>query len=704
MRRLKLKKQQTKIDCGPACLTMVAGYYGYNTSISEFSDSVDLGANGCSMYDMVEAVEKINMQGNAYNASIAEIEKAIKDKEINFPIICHIVSDEKLLHFVVVKKIRNNCVDVFDPGKGHCKIKKDEFAGVFTGNFIEIKPDNNYVNKKKNSKTIDLIKESVVENKKTIIPIYILAFIVLGLELLGTMIYPIMTDYIEKKKWIVMSFKINATTSLEITFLGIGLVLIFCYLLNIFSGYIKGKLSIRFSCSLERMLTEKFYYKTMHMGIDKYKRINTGDILSRCNEIDSVSTIFTEVLTTIIADIVVAVLVFIALINISLKLMICLAVTVAIYIIIVLLFREKIKAANEDILRYNSRQVSRYKEVVDSIKQVKIRRREKFFYNKLQELITDTISAKSEGNKIILLQRQLINFVNLASTIILLTFGTFEIVNDRLSLGTLLMFNAMTGAFIEPLLNLINLQLSMRVTEAAIDRLDSIFYYEDNEHCGKYHNISGNIKISDVSYGYNGNILFDNVNIELEKGKCYGIVGKSGSGKSTLANLIMGLYEPLHGQIMFDDIEVNKIAPEAFDSQIAIVNQDNYFYSESIIDNLFEDGEIDNDLLFEVCSACKVDEFVQDLPFLFDTIMEEGGSSFSTGQKQRLALAKALLKRPKILILDEATSNLDKETEMSIFEYILSLDCTVLCIAHREEIIEKCDVVYKIENKRIIQL
>lgn len=702
MQRLKLRKQQTRIDCGPACLTMVAGYYGYETSISEFSDLVNLNSNGCSMYDMLNACEKIGFDCDGYQASVEEIIEARDKDEIKFPLICHIISEEKMLHFVVVEKIDGKTVTVYDPGTGKNKVDIKKFKELFTGNFMEIVPGEQFKPKKRKSKTIKLVKECITENRKTIIPIYIMAFIALGLELLGTIIYPIIVEYVQNMKWLVAEIEAGKYR-VEISLVDIALILIGCYLFKTAVDYIKGKLSIKFSCFMEKKLTENYYNHTLNIGMDKYKRITSGDMIARGNETESITSVFSEALVTVIVDSLVAVIVFVMLLNISIKLLVCLLLTVTIYILIILFYKDKIKTANDDIMRCNSKQISGYKEILDSIKQVKTRRNEDIFFSRLKMLVEETVSKKAKGSKIVLKQGQMFNLVSMVSGILILVFGAIEVRNGRLSLGTLLMFNAMTNLFISPLLSIMSVQTSFRVTEAAIDRLDSIFYYDMTAHKDGEVKLSGDIEVLDLSYGYEENKpIFEDINVHFKKGKSYGIIGKSGTGKSTFADILMGIYKPFCGEVLIDGINVRQLPDSVFKTEIAMVSQESYFYSETIADNLLEGNKVDDEFFYEVCEACKVNEFVRELPMGYDTTMNEGGIGFSSGQKQRLAIAKSLLTKPKILILDEATSNLDGETESSIMEYILSLDLTLICIAHRSQIIDKCEEVYMLKDGALL--
>ena len=220
----------------------------------------------------------------------------------------------------------------------------------------------------------------------------------------------------------------------------------------------------------------------------------------------------------------------------------------------------------------------------------------------------------------------------------------------------------------------------------------------------KIDNIEGNLEFKNVVFGYNENTVLNGLNLKIDKGHTYGIVGKSGSGKTTMFNLLNKLYEVNSGNIYIDNKDINNLTEESIRGNITIISQNPYIFNMSIKDNLRLVKDNVEDI--EIVRACKLaclDDYIEELPDKYDTIVGEGGVNLSGGQRQRLAIARALIQNTKIILFDEATSALDNETQERIQRAIDNLngDYTIIIIAHRLSTIVNCDKIFILENGKI---
>lgn len=216
--------------------------------------------------------------------------------------------------------------------------------------------------------------------------------------------------------------------------------------------------------------------------------------------------------------------------------------------------------------------------------------------------------------------------------------------------------------------------------------------------------INGNFEFKDVSFGYNESLVLKDFNLKIDAGKTYGLVGKSGSGKTTIFNLLCKLYDVKSGTILIDDKNIDDLDEKSIRGNITIINQSPYIFNMSIKENLqLVKSNVTDEEIIEACKLACLDEYIESLPNKYNTIIGEGGVSLSGGQRQRLAIARALIQKTKIILFDEATSDLDNETQNKIQEAINNLkgNYTIIIIAHRLSTIVNCDKIFFMKDGKI---
>jgi ATP-binding cassette subfamily B protein len=292
--------------------------------------------------------------------------------------------------------------------------------------------------------------------------------------------------------------------------------------------------------------------------------------------------------------------------------------------------------------------------------------------------------------------------------------GARQVLAGQLTIGGLVAFNSLVTLASVPIHNLLLLWDSLQRSTVLLDRLDDVFEHEpeqehDRSRLRPVHSLTGHVSFRNVGFRYGGpeaQPILQNITLEVPAGKTVAIVGRSGSGKTTLAKCLAGLLEPTEGTILLDGLDLKSLNYRDVRRQIGFVLQDAYVFAESILRNIgFGDDEPDMDRVVWAAQTAAADEFIERLPFGYDTRVGETGLALSGGQRQRVAIARALYHKPPILVFDEATSSLDTESERAVQHNIESLlrGRTSFVIAHRMSTIRYADLIVVLERGRIAE-
>ena len=608
--------------------------------------------------------------------------------------------DDSLLHYVVITKVKGDTVVVSDPAKGIVKYKKENFLKIWTKILILIAPTNNSQKGNKKQSTLISFFRLLISQKWLLLRIFILSMILTSIGIITSFYYQVLMDDIVPSSSLEMLNYVSVIT-LCLFFVQIGL------------NFLRGFLIVKLEQNIDIPIMLGYYNHALILPMKFYSMRDTGEIISRFNDASSIRDIVSEASLTIMMDTIMAVVGAVVLFNSNRLLFLISVVMLFLYGIIVFVYNKPIKKNNRKIMEMNSKVTSQFIETVNGIEIIKAFNQEDNEKEKTDKLYRKFLKRVFNGGVLSLSQQTVTMFVAVVGELVILWIGATYVIKGELTMGELITFNALLGYFIEPIKNLINLQPQIQTAVVAADRLGEILdispEYENNDMCTAYDSEIkfDNLIISNLNFRYGTrDLVLKDINLEINHGEKIAFVGESGSGKTTLAKLLVRLYEQEKGNIKLDSVDIRDFPISQIRNNFSYISQNAFLFSGTIKENLLfgNSDASDNDIL-RVCKICELEEYINSLPLKYNTRIEENGKNLSGGQKQRLAIARALLKNPKILIMDEATSNLDYITEKTIENTInkFSKNMTTIIIAHRLSTIKDCDKIFVFKDGQIVE-
>ncbi len=436
-----------------------------------------------------------------------------------------------------------------------------------------------------------------------------------------------------------------------------------------------------------------------------------GTIMSRfLNDVNALQTVSTGAILTIVTD----TLLFITIVstlfihNAGLALVSCLLLG---GYIIALKNNKKIKQISLLNQEKMAEVTSTLSESLAGIRTIKIfgaeRRQMALYKQGLQEWFANSIRLLMTMS----ISREVAGFITSIGPILVLGYGAILVNRGMFSLGELVTFYTLLSQLYAPCRRLAQINLSMQTGLVAMKRVFDFLDEEEEQDVthslGKSSNHRGKIEFENVTFAYDPNQpVLDRVSFTIEAGQSIGLVGASGVGKSTLVQLLLRFYDPQEGRILLDGEDIKTFSPRELRAGVGVVNQEVFLFNASVMDNIrYGFPEATEEQAKTAAAAAYAHEFIQSFSEGYDTIVGDRGIKMSAGQRQRISIARAILKNPQILILDEATSSLDSESQLTVQcalnEFIVNRTCIV--IAHRLSAVSQCDKIYVLKDGKIVE-
>ncbi len=458
-------------------------------------------------------------------------------------------------------------------------------------------------------------------------------------------------------------------------------------------------------------LRSKLFRHIQALSLDFFTGNPTGRLVTRVsNDIEALNEMFSSVLVNFFKDVLLLFGTAVILFFMNWKLALLSLVVMPLFSVVSIFFRRMTRKAYRDVRKYLASLNSHLAEDLSGVKVVQVFRQEKARRELFLETNDKYFQANMKQLVVFGVFRPMIEVIAQIGTTIVLVYGGLNVMQNVLTLGALVAFLSYVRQMFRPLQDMSEkyniMQSAMAASERVFGILDTVPAIVDTPGAEPPRALSGLVEFRDVTFGYNPEQkVLREVSFSVEPGESVAVVGPTGAGKTSVISLLTRFWDVDQGSILLDGVEIKRHSIETLRRNIAIVLQDAFIFSRSIADNIRLGSDIGMDRIREAAEMVQASDFIEKLPDGYDTIMAERGATLSTGQKQLICFARALAHDPRILVLDEATSNVDPTTEKLIQRAIevLMKGRTSLIVAHRLSTVQQCGTILVLDNGRILE-
>ncbi|NGX43171.1 MAG: Lactococcin-G-processing and transport ATP-binding protein LagD [Chlamydiae bacterium] len=682
--------QMEAVECGAAALAILLGYYGRYVSLEELRLQCGVSRDGVNAFNMVQAAEHYGLKADGYRVEIKDLD------QVTLPAILFWNHN----HFVVLEEIQKDRVYINDPAIGPTWVSHEEFARRYSPIVLQMTPTPDFRKGGKPHTLWSDIKERLLPFREAI------AFLLcaqLPLVLLGLALPVLSQIFIDK----ILG---ESILSWRWGFLGIlAAVMLLTGGLTWLQGRFLNKLHIR----LNVYFSSSFLWHILQLPMQFFTQRFGGEIINRMHLNTNVAQVLTgQVVITVINLLFIALY---ALIMLQYDVPITLiGIGAAIFNMTMIMMIAQIRMnAYARMQQEQAKTVGVSLDAISHIETMKTTANDPFFFSRIAGYYTKNINALQDiGEKDVWLS----SFSRLSqrlATVVLLGFGCWRVMHGNLTIGMLIALQLLLNNFLRPFGQLVNFAMRIQSFQIDLTRLNDVLknkrdplVLERPQETEEDRKLKGNLEMRKVSFGYSplSEPYIQDFNVSITPGKRVALVGTVGSGKSTIAKLASSLYSPWTGEITYDEKPIHTIPRSLFAASIGHVDQEIFLFGGTIKENLtLWKPEISDEIIEEAVRDACIHEDIIALAKHYETPLIEGGRNFSEGQRQRLEIARALINHPSLLILDEAMSAVDSNTEEEILNNLKKRGCSLLIIAHRFSTIKDCDEIIVLDNGKVVQ-
>jgi len=666
-------RQEDLTDCGACCLKMIIKYYGGDYPLFHLKQLTHTDQFGTNAFLIKEAALKLGLNAKVVNGNLEDI------KEEDLPIIAHVIPNKSYEHFIVIYKLdkKHALVTIADPALGKRVITYGDFFEISSSNFIFFDANKKLAKITSSKRINNLVIETFTNNKKIFVYIVLFSVIFIFLNICSSYAFKFLIDNV---------YLYSNIDNLVFFFIVFNFINVFK---NIFQ-YIRINMINYFNFKLDKILITKLFNHLIYLPFLYYKNKSSSDVINRINDLIDVKNNLTKIFLSIVIDGLLAFSILIVLFKINFLLTILSLFLVLIYLFIIVITspiynyyieEEKVKGSEvNSFLHSNLRNM-------DSIKNLNI---EDYVSNKFVNLYEKFYFVNKKNTKFSNKVMFIKNMVHDIYFIFLYYIASKLIISDKFNLALFITYISLLSYFIDPIKNIIDLNFDIKNLNLSLKRVNELFDIKKEKFLvdEKYQKnvVKGDIEFKNITYSYNGyqNILKE-FSLKIKENSRVLISGETGSGKSTIARILMNYFAPDKGEVLINNKSISSYNLINIRKDITYISQNETIYKDSLYNNIVLNESIIYDEFLNICKICKVDEIVNKHKFKYDMNLEEDGFGLSGGEKSRIFLARALIKKSSIYIFDETLSNIDVEKEKEILKNVFDnfKTSTFIVITHR---------------------
>lgn len=664
-----IKKQQDLQDCGVCSLASIIEYYDGYIPMERLRMDTHTTKDGTSAYNLLIAAQKYGFE--VMGIKIASLD----DASIKLPAIGHMKYKNGLNHFIVIYEITKTKVILMDPAKGKVILKRQDFWQDFSQVLLLFYPKEKIMVLDKGKNVLQVFLTILMQEKRIVTEIIIISILLTIATIFTSYYFKVTIEaiteniYLEYLKLIVILFAI---------------LTIFKCLFTYMRSYLENHLNKNIDCLLE----SDFLNHLFKLPSKNILSRSNGEILSRVRELNNIKAVYTELFINCFLDFILVVFSIPILIFISGKMFLILFSIAGLYFIIGLLTMKSIYHRAYQNITYEEEFNNYLLECINTYPTLKNLNLTNYSLKNMEEKLSRFIYDSFCFNNFLNKEENLKNSINEIGFFIINTIGIYLIIHDQLSIANLITFNSLMVYFLNPLKNLIDVLPKYNFMKATFVKI-SDFINIPTEKIGKRTLLNkSDITVNNLEFSYNDfNKILTNLKFNIKQGSKVMFKGQSGCGKSTMCKILIKEFENYDGTITIGTKNLKDYSLKTIRDNILYVSQEESLFSDTIYNNLVLGRNISNEKFENIVKICSIDKIIDKKNFRYETFINNTNLTISGGEKQRIILARALLKEAKILILDEPLSEVDYNLEREIIINLKNYykDKTIIYITHKNQ-------------------
>jgi ABC-type bacteriocin/lantibiotic exporter with double-glycine peptidase domain len=689
-RRVPVILQMTSTECSAACVAMILGYHGRSTTLNECRELFDSGRDGTSARRILEAARQYGLTSKAFSI------KPENFGQVPLPAIAYWNNN----HYVVVERWSPSRVEIVDPAVGRRRLDARSFArSLSNGVVLTFEPGPAFETRPAAPPTWPahlsrLVGTGLLGGVLTQLLLVSLVLQGLGLAL------PLATQ-------LVVDRLLPSVSTDLLTLLGMGIGVL--VLTQLVAAWLRSMLTVYLYAQVDQRMMLGLFEHLVALPLRYFQQRTTGDLMARLASNVAIREALAGRALTVVLD-GGLVLVYLALLLARAPAFGLAVAGLGLFqVLLVMSTSARRHALMQQFLTTQGEAQGYLTEALTGIATLKASGGESRALEHWGDVFTRHLNISVRRSHLAagldMAQLTLRSLGPLA----LLWLGARMVMNQEMSLGTMLGLHALAAACLLPLASLVATVQQLQSVGANLERLVDVFDAPPEQDVSKVRpapKLTGRLELRHVSFRYNRHspwVLRD-VSLTIEPGQKVALVGRTGSGKTTLGTLLLGLHEPTEGDILYDGESLRELDYRSLRAQFGAVLQEPFLFTGTIRENIsFNSQEASLEEVQQAARLAAIHDEVVRLPMGYETKVTAGGTNFSGGQRQRMALARALCQRPTVLLLDEATSHLDVVTERQVDEHLDELRCTRVVIAHRMSTVRSADLILVLHEGSIVE-